>query len=67
MKNKPSRRDSAPVDLPLRPPKLPQDVVDRFPGLALWEDQWMEIWETMVQNLKSRDTETQSRLTKLEE
>ena len=64
--HKPAARDTAPVDLPEKPPKLPDDAKARFPSLVAWEEQWLSVWDTMRANIRSRDAEIERRLTKLE-
>jgi sulfur transfer protein SufE len=66
MTKKPGQREPVPVDIPSPPPKLPQEVVDRFPSLAQWEDQWRELWESTRDSIRKRDAEIETRLTKLE-
>jgi hypothetical protein len=63
---KPSPRDTAPINLPERPPKLPQDVLARFPSLVEWERQWAEMWEIVKGNIRARDAELEHRLADLE-
>lgn len=64
---KQSARTAGPVSLPEAPPRLPDDVKERFPSLAAWEAQWLQIWQSATSNLKSRDSDVESRLTKLEQ
>ncbi len=66
MNHKPAVRDTNPIDLPDKPPKLPQEVVDRFPALAAWDDQWAMFWENVRTNIRKRDADLEQRLTKLE-
>ena len=59
-------RDADPINLPDRPPKLPESVLARFPSLVDWERQWAEFWETAKGNIRARDAEIEQRLTDLE-
>jgi hypothetical protein len=63
---KPGQREPVPVDIPDKLPRLPQEVLDRFPSLAKWEDQWRELWESTRDSIRKRDAEIETRLTKLE-